>query len=139
MLNFNMCIFMNKGEWHHKINAVYSRFTTYEIVEQVSNSRFNKFVVTYDAISYKCLLFESRDILCRHSLSALSFERVDKVAPKYILGGTQISRAAKMSLYWSQEARDLMIWCFACTIFVNLHQNLRSSLEFCTTLLIING
>ncbi|RYR08374.1 hypothetical protein Ahy_B05g076032 [Arachis hypogaea] len=26
-----------------------------------------------------------RDILCRHSLSVLSFERVDNVAPKYIL------------------------------------------------------
>ncbi|RYQ97100.1 hypothetical protein Ahy_B08g093098 [Arachis hypogaea] len=28
---------------------------------------------------------ESRGILCRHSLSVLSFERVDNVAPKYIL------------------------------------------------------
>ncbi|RYR31092.1 hypothetical protein Ahy_B01g055875 [Arachis hypogaea] len=36
-------------------------FMTYEVVEQ------------------------SRGILCRHSLSVLSFERVDKVAPKYIL------------------------------------------------------
>ncbi|RYR35656.1 hypothetical protein Ahy_A10g050788 [Arachis hypogaea] len=33
----------------------------------------------------QCLLFESRGILCRHSLSVLSFERVDNVAPKYIL------------------------------------------------------
>ncbi|QHO00590.1 Protein FAR-RED ELONGATED HYPOCOTYL [Arachis hypogaea] len=41
-------------------------FTTYEVVEQ-------------------CFLFESRGILCRHSLSILSFERVDNVAPKYIL------------------------------------------------------
>ncbi|RYQ99167.1 hypothetical protein Ahy_B07g087056 [Arachis hypogaea] len=64
-------------------------FTSYEVVEQVSNSVFNKFVVTYDALSREikcqCLLFESRSILCRHSLSALSFERVDKVEPKYIL------------------------------------------------------
>ncbi|RYR07459.1 hypothetical protein Ahy_B05g074815 [Arachis hypogaea] len=64
-------------------------FTVYEVVEQVSNSTFNKFVVTYDGISgevkCQCLLFESRGILCHHSLSALSFERVDKVAPKYIL------------------------------------------------------
>ncbi|RYQ92478.1 hypothetical protein Ahy_B09g098716 isoform A [Arachis hypogaea] len=48
-------------------------FTSYEIVEQVSNSTFNKFVITYDTISREvkcqCLLFESRD----------------KVAPKYIL------------------------------------------------------
>ncbi|RYQ84832.1 hypothetical protein Ahy_B10g104319 [Arachis hypogaea] len=49
---------------------------------------FNKFVVTYDVISCEvkcqCLLFESRGILCRHSLSTLSFERFDKVASKYI-------------------------------------------------------
>ncbi|RYR66813.1 hypothetical protein Ahy_A03g012898 isoform C [Arachis hypogaea] len=54
-------------------------FTTYEVVEQVSNSTINKFFVTYDAVSREvkcqCLLFESRDILCRHSLSVLSFER----------------------------------------------------------------
>ncbi|QHO01558.1 Protein FAR-RED ELONGATED HYPOCOTYL [Arachis hypogaea] len=64
-------------------------FITYEVIEQVSNSTFNKFVVTYDAVSrdVKChyLLFESRGILCRHSLSVLSFEQVDNVAPKYIL------------------------------------------------------
>ncbi|RYR15920.1 hypothetical protein Ahy_B04g072879 [Arachis hypogaea] len=64
-------------------------FTTYEVIEQVSNSTFNKFVVTYDAVSrdVKChwFLFESRGIFCRHSLSVLSFERVDNVAPKYIL------------------------------------------------------
>ncbi|RYQ96810.1 hypothetical protein Ahy_B08g092691 [Arachis hypogaea] len=64
-------------------------FTTYEVIEQVSNSTFNKFVVTYDAVSRDvkchCLLFESRGILCCHSLSILSFERVDNVAPKYIL------------------------------------------------------
>ncbi|RYR09339.1 hypothetical protein Ahy_B05g077611 [Arachis hypogaea] len=64
-------------------------YMAYEVVEYVSNSMFNKFVVTYDVISCKvkcqCLLFESRDILCCHSLSALSFEQVYKVAPKYIL------------------------------------------------------
>ncbi|KAL4275732.1 hypothetical protein AHAS_Ahas20G0136600 [Arachis hypogaea] len=64
-------------------------FTTYEVIEQVSNSTSNKFVVTYDAVSRDvkchCLLFESRGILCRHSLSVLSFERVDNMAPKYIL------------------------------------------------------
>ncbi|RYR21173.1 hypothetical protein Ahy_B03g066440 [Arachis hypogaea] len=64
-------------------------FTTYEVIEQVSNSKFNKFVVTYNAVSRDvkchCLLFESRGILCRHSLSVLSFERVDNVALKYIL------------------------------------------------------
>ncbi|RYR65581.1 hypothetical protein Ahy_A03g011520 [Arachis hypogaea] len=64
-------------------------FTTYEVIEQVSNSTFNKFFVTYDTISRDvkchCLLFESRGILCRHYLSVPSFERVDNVEPKYIL------------------------------------------------------
>ncbi|QHO13000.1 Protein FAR-RED ELONGATED HYPOCOTYL [Arachis hypogaea] len=64
-------------------------FTTYEVIEQVFNSTFNKFIVTYDAVSRDvkchCLLFEFRGILCRHSLSVLSFERVDNVTPKYIL------------------------------------------------------
>ncbi|XP_015964844.1 protein FAR-RED IMPAIRED RESPONSE 1-like [Arachis duranensis] len=64
-------------------------FITYEVIEQVPNSTFNKFVITYDAVSRDvkchCLLFESRGILCRHSLSVLSFERVHNVAPKYIL------------------------------------------------------
>ncbi|RYQ91601.1 hypothetical protein Ahy_B09g097558 [Arachis hypogaea] len=64
-------------------------FTTYEVIEQVSNSTFKTFVVTYDAVSRDvkchCLLFESRGILCRHSLSVLSFEQVDNMAPKYIL------------------------------------------------------
>ncbi|RYR01253.1 hypothetical protein Ahy_B06g080124 isoform B [Arachis hypogaea] len=73
-----------KGKLHHKINAIRSG-----LYEQVSNSTFNKFVVTYDTIpsqvKCQCLLFESRGILCRHSLSVLSFERVDKVSPRYIL------------------------------------------------------
>ncbi|RYR62604.1 hypothetical protein Ahy_A04g020313 [Arachis hypogaea] len=55
-------------------------FTAYEVVEQVSNSKFNKFVVTYDAISH-----ESSGILCHHFLSVLSFGRMDKVASRYIL------------------------------------------------------
>ncbi|RYQ93113.1 hypothetical protein Ahy_B09g099379 [Arachis hypogaea] len=58
-------------------------FTTYEVIEQVSNSTFNKFVVTYDAesqdVKCHCLLFESRGILCRHSLSVLSFERSEEL------------------------------------------------------------
>ncbi|RYR57074.1 hypothetical protein Ahy_A05g022815 [Arachis hypogaea] len=64
-------------------------FTAYKVIEHISNATFNKFVVIYDAISrkvkYQCLLFESRDIFCHYSLSALSFEWVDKVAPRYIL------------------------------------------------------
>ncbi|RYR33182.1 hypothetical protein Ahy_A10g047750 [Arachis hypogaea] len=64
-------------------------YMVYVVVKQVSNSIFNKFAIIYDTISSKvkcqCLLFESRRILCRHSLSALSFERVNKVSPRYIL------------------------------------------------------
>ncbi|RYR53107.1 hypothetical protein Ahy_A06g028029 [Arachis hypogaea] len=64
-------------------------FMAYKVVELVSNSTFNKFVVTYNSISREvkcqCFFFELRGILCHHSLSALSFERIDKVAPKYIL------------------------------------------------------
>ncbi|RYR35632.1 hypothetical protein Ahy_A10g050768 [Arachis hypogaea] len=56
---------------------------------EVFNSTFNKFIVTYDAVSRDvkchCLLFESRSILCCHFLSVISFERVDNVALKYIL------------------------------------------------------
>ncbi|RYR77493.1 hypothetical protein Ahy_A01g001983 [Arachis hypogaea] len=41
-------------------------YTIYEVVKQVSNSMFNKFVITYDRVSFEvkcqCLLFESRGI-----------------------------------------------------------------------------
>ncbi|RYR38345.1 hypothetical protein Ahy_A09g043381 [Arachis hypogaea] len=64
-------------------------YTVYKVVEQNFNSTFNKFAVIYDAVAAKvecqCLLFESRGILCRHALSVLNFERVNKVSPRYIL------------------------------------------------------
>ncbi|QHO51732.1 Protein FAR-RED ELONGATED HYPOCOTYL [Arachis hypogaea] len=64
-------------------------YSVYEVGEQVSNSIFNKFVVTYDSVAAEvkcqCLLFESRRILCRHALSVLSFERVSQVSSRYIL------------------------------------------------------
>ncbi|RYR09145.1 hypothetical protein Ahy_B05g077248 isoform B [Arachis hypogaea] len=51
----------------------------FKLNSKVSNSTFNKFVVTYDAVSRDvkchCLLFESRGILCRHSLRVLSFDK----------------------------------------------------------------
>ncbi|RYR50925.1 hypothetical protein Ahy_A06g025956 [Arachis hypogaea] len=69
---------------HEKFKKVQAQFRG-----KVTNSTFKKFVVTYDGISgevkCRCLLFESRGILCRRSLSVLSFERVNKVAPRYIL------------------------------------------------------
>ncbi|RYR28703.1 hypothetical protein Ahy_B01g052860 [Arachis hypogaea] len=84
-----------QAQYRSKLNCIIRSmhstigFTTYEVIEQVSNSTFNKFVVTYDAVSRDvkchCLLLESRSILCCHSLSVPSFERVDNVAPKYIL------------------------------------------------------
>ncbi|RYR73847.1 hypothetical protein Ahy_A02g008378 [Arachis hypogaea] len=65
-----------------------ARLTEFAL-EQISNSTFNKFVVTYGLIScevkYQCLLFESRGILCHDCLSTLSFERVDTIALRYIL------------------------------------------------------
>ncbi|RYR26942.1 hypothetical protein Ahy_B02g061261 [Arachis hypogaea] len=88
MLFFNKFITRNssliqfvKGKVNCITRSTYSTlgFTAYEVVKQVSNSAFNKFV------KCQCLLFVSRGILCRHYLSALSFERVDKVTPKYIL------------------------------------------------------
>ncbi|RYR49337.1 hypothetical protein Ahy_A07g035804 isoform A [Arachis hypogaea] len=59
-------------------------YTVYEVVEQVSDSTFNKFAVIYDRVLAEvkrtCLLFKSRGILCCHSLS-----RVNIVSPRYIL------------------------------------------------------
>ncbi|XP_016195732.1 protein FAR1-RELATED SEQUENCE 5-like [Arachis ipaensis] len=87
-------------------------FTTYEVIEQVSNFTFNKFFVTYDAVSQEvkcqCLLFESKGILCRHSLSVLSFERVDKVAPKYIL--ERWSKNIKRRCEFTIRAREDSRW-----------------------------
>ncbi|RYR72713.1 hypothetical protein Ahy_A02g006926 isoform M [Arachis hypogaea] len=64
-------------------------YSVYEVGEQVSSSILNKFVVTYDSVAAEvkcqCLLFESRGILCRHTLSVLSFEQVSQVSPRYIL------------------------------------------------------
>ncbi|RYR17098.1 hypothetical protein Ahy_B03g061899 isoform B [Arachis hypogaea] len=88
-LNFSMCIFM-RCLGYHKINRVRFRFHSFK-------STFNKFFVTYDPTScevkFQCLLFKSRDILCCHCLRALSFERVDKVAQRYILE------------YWSKNVK----------------------------------
>ncbi|RYR10685.1 hypothetical protein Ahy_B05g079161 [Arachis hypogaea] len=103
-------------------------FTAYEVVEQVFNSTFNKFVVTYDVISRKvkcqCLLFESRGILCRYSLSALSFERFDK--NKNVTRRHTHIKSSQDEPLLSQEARGLTIWGFGHIISANLRQNLRS-------------
>ncbi|RYR23796.1 hypothetical protein Ahy_B02g057289 [Arachis hypogaea] len=62
------------------IEAQFQHLYTYEKLREVQA----QFRVSRD-VKCHCLLFESRGILCRHSLSVLSFERVDNVAPKYIL------------------------------------------------------
>ncbi|RYR07529.1 hypothetical protein Ahy_B05g074901 [Arachis hypogaea] len=66
-----------QAQFRGKVNCI-TRSTQSALSYTVSNSTFNKFSVTYNAISSKvkcqCLLFESRGILCRHSLSALNFE-----------------------------------------------------------------
>ena len=49
---------------------------TYEVVFNPNN----------DDISYQCLLFEFRSIMCKHSLFVLVLERVKQVLFKYILG-----------------------------------------------------
>ncbi|RYR33363.1 hypothetical protein Ahy_A10g047947 isoform B [Arachis hypogaea] len=87
-------------------------FTAYEVVEQVSNSTFNKFVVTYDAVSHEvqcqCLLFESRGILCRYSLSALTFERSKNIKMRH----THIKSSQDEPLLDPKSKRfdDLMFW-----------------------------
>ncbi|RYR50971.1 hypothetical protein Ahy_A06g026033 [Arachis hypogaea] len=120
-----------QGQFREKVNCITSLvnstlgFTIYKVVEQVSNSTFNKFFITYDTISREvkcqCLLFESRGILCRHSLSVLSFERVDNMAPKYILERwsknikrrhTHIKSSQDKSLLEPRSKRfdDLVFW-----------------------------
>ncbi|RYR34786.1 hypothetical protein Ahy_A10g049807 [Arachis hypogaea] len=91
-------------------------FTIYEVVEQVSNSTFNK------------------GIMCRYSVSILSFKRVNNVAPKYILERwrknikrwhTHIKSRQDEPLLESRSKRfdDLV---FHRTIFTNLRQSMRS-------------
>ncbi|RYR60289.1 hypothetical protein Ahy_A04g017366 [Arachis hypogaea] len=78
-----------EGELHHKINQLRFRLFGIRSWRTISSSTFNKFAVTYDSIvaqvKCQCLLFESRGILCRRTLSVLSFERVTKVSLRYIL------------------------------------------------------
>ncbi|QHO20806.1 Protein FAR-RED ELONGATED HYPOCOTYL [Arachis hypogaea] len=59
-----------KGQFIEKVNCI---------------TRSMHFTLVSREVKCQCLRFESRGILCCHSLSVLSFERVDNVAPKYIL------------------------------------------------------
>ncbi|XP_016199446.1 protein FAR1-RELATED SEQUENCE 6-like [Arachis ipaensis] len=68
------------NKWLSAIEAQFQHVCTHEKFREVQA----QFRVSRD-VKFRCLLFESRGILCYHSLSILSFERIDNVAPKYIL------------------------------------------------------
>ncbi|RYQ88817.1 hypothetical protein Ahy_B09g095790 isoform C [Arachis hypogaea] len=65
---------------------------TYKVIEEIENVD-KMFDVTYKVsfdsstsdVSFQCHLFESKGILCRHTLSVLGLERVKKLPNKYIL------------------------------------------------------
>ncbi|KAL4349389.1 hypothetical protein AHAS_Ahas10G0037100 [Arachis hypogaea] len=65
---------------------------TYKVIEEIENGD-KMFDVTYKVsfdsstsdVSYQCHLFESKRILCRHTLSVLGLKRVKKLPNKYIL------------------------------------------------------
>ncbi|RYR46442.1 hypothetical protein Ahy_A07g032179 [Arachis hypogaea] len=112
-----------QAQFREKVNCITRSmhstlgFTTYEVVEQVSNSAFNTFLVTY-------MQYHERGILCRHSLCVLSFEQVDNVALKYILEcWSKNINKRHTHIKSSQEVRDSTIWCFDRTIYANLHQS----------------
>ncbi|RYR79940.1 hypothetical protein Ahy_A01g004734 [Arachis hypogaea] len=75
----------------HNLEEISTQFTlsytVYEVVKQVFNSTFNKFAVTYDALSSEVKYQDTMPSLfeCIKALSALSFERENKVSPRYIL------------------------------------------------------
>nr|XP_029152392.1 protein FAR-RED IMPAIRED RESPONSE 1-like [Arachis hypogaea] len=65
---------------------------TYKVIEEIENGN-KMFDVTYKVsfdsstsdVSCQCHLFESKGILCRHTLSVLGLERVKKLPNKYFL------------------------------------------------------
>ncbi|RYQ94892.1 hypothetical protein Ahy_B08g089848 [Arachis hypogaea] len=74
-----------KGELHHKIKAFYPSFYNIRSDGAGFLLHIQQVFVTYDTVSREvkcqCLLFELRGILCRHSLSVLSFERSSQDEP----------------------------------------------------------
>ncbi|RYR56797.1 hypothetical protein Ahy_A05g022497 [Arachis hypogaea] len=68
------------NKWLTAIKAQFQHVYTHEKFRKVQA----QFKISCE-VKCRCLLFESRGIMYHHSLSALSFEQVDKVAPKYIL------------------------------------------------------
>ncbi|QHO40276.1 Protein FAR-RED ELONGATED HYPOCOTYL [Arachis hypogaea] len=72
----------------HLMKAV-STSKVYSILEDVSTSKERVYEVNYNAetkdITCMCQMFESRGILCRHSLVVLGHERVREIPRRYIL------------------------------------------------------
>ncbi|KAL4356360.1 hypothetical protein AHAS_Ahas09G0078900 [Arachis hypogaea] len=72
----------------HLMKAV-STSKVYSILEDVSTSKERVYEVNYNAkmkdITWICQMFESRGILCRHSLVVLGHERVREIPRRYIL------------------------------------------------------
>ncbi|MED6166708.1 hypothetical protein PIB30_112023, partial [Stylosanthes scabra] len=73
------------SKWNYCVEGIAS----YQVLEEVSTKISNRYKVLYNSITREvnseCLLFESRGILCCHSLTVLSIERVDKVDQRYVL------------------------------------------------------
>ncbi|MED6111478.1 hypothetical protein PIB30_052666 [Stylosanthes scabra] len=73
------------SKWNYCVEGIAS----YQVLEEASTKISNRYKVLYNSIigevNCECLLFESRGILCYHSLTILSNERVDKVDQRYIL------------------------------------------------------
>ncbi|XP_016205085.1 protein FAR1-RELATED SEQUENCE 5-like [Arachis ipaensis] len=72
----------------HLMKAV-STSKVYSILEDVSTSKERVYEVNYNAetkdITCMCQMFESRGILCRHSLVVLGHERMREIPRRYIL------------------------------------------------------
>nr|XP_025693073.1 protein FAR1-RELATED SEQUENCE 1-like [Arachis hypogaea] len=72
----------------HLMKAV-STSKVYSILEDVSTSKERVYEVNYNAetkdITCMCQMFESRGILCHHSLVVLGHERVRKIPRRYIM------------------------------------------------------
>ncbi|RYR63936.1 hypothetical protein Ahy_A03g010105 [Arachis hypogaea] len=74
-------IIQRKGELHHKISEFHPRFHNIRSCRAVFHHL--RCSITRGKVPVPAI--QVKGILCRHSLSILSFERVDNVAPKYIL------------------------------------------------------
>ncbi|RYR15994.1 hypothetical protein Ahy_B04g072979 [Arachis hypogaea] len=73
---------LNGFKRHEEIEQEMSHVVWNSFTKDAFDRNLNDFVTKYGLGCNKCLL---GGILCRHSLSVLSFEQVDNVAPKYIL------------------------------------------------------